>query len=262
MIAKAETVRISEKLVRANLDCARKSFLLMFHRNQSKSTEYGTMLDKLRSSAIERYLSGHDVNGALNLNVLSAQNNWKVGDISTNQIVSKLLATENVFFEVSRNKSKVDEVSISPVIFPVSSTLRLEDKIELAFAAHVLDQSQKTKTLSGKVVLLGGEVKTIRLVDDAAKFRPITTILNGWLSSSSDPPPVVLNKHCANCEFQHLCRPIAEREDSLSLLARIGPKELARYAKKGIFTVKQLSFLYRPRKRNRRGKTPPVKHLY
>ena len=47
-----------------------------------------------------------------------------------------------------------------------------------------------------------------------------------------------------------------------SNMARIGPKEIARYAKKGIFTVKQLSFLYRPRRRNRRGTTPPVKHLY
>ncbi|MCX7207376.1 MAG: IS66 family transposase [Proteobacteria bacterium] len=262
MNAKNQEIRISEVVVRAHLDCARKSFLLMFHRDQRKPTEYGVMIGERKSRDVTNYLSKHEIRGALSLDVISGEHHWAAGDISINQIISKRLETENVFFEIVNNKSRIEKLSISPVIFSASHTLRQEERIELAFAAHVLDQIHKTQTLSGKIVLLGGEEKSVRLTDFAQKFHPAIALLNGWLASSQDPPLVVLNKHCAECEFQHLCRPIAESEDSISLLARIGPAELARYTRKGIFTIKQLSFLYRARKRNRRGKTPPVKHLY
>jgi predicted RecB family nuclease len=45
-------------------------------------------------------------------------------------------------------------------------------------------------------------------------------------------------------------------------LGGISIKELARYENKGIFTVKQLSHLYRPPKRKRRSKPHPALHRY
>jgi len=262
MEAKNESVRITERVVRANLDCSQKSFLLMFHRDLSKPTEYGQMIEERRRNVATSYLSRHKHKGTLSLVGTPDEDPWAVGDISTNQIFSKGFATENVLFEVVGNRGRIDQPSISPVIFSSSSTLRMEDKTELAFAGHVLQLTLNTPTLSGKIVLISGQEKTLKISDAATSFRPSLTLFNGWLNSSRDPPLIALNKHCGECEFKEHCRPIAEKEDSLSLLSKIGPAELTRYGKKGIFTIKQLSFLYRPRKRNRRGKTISVKHLF
>ena len=48
----------------------------------------------------------------------------------------------------------------------------------------------------------------------------------------------------------------AERTDSLFLLEKMAPKLVAKYHKKGIFTVTQLSYVYRPRRRKQLAHVP------
>lgn len=69
--------------------------------------------------------------------------------------------------------------------------------------------------------------------------------------------PVILNKHCSVCQFRKKCKEIAIQEDNLNLLDKVTPKVLRQYERKGVFTVKQLSYLSQPRKRKRRAKNPP-----
>ena len=54
------------------------------------------------------------------------------------------------------------------------------------------------------------------------------------------------------------CRNQAEREDNLSLLDRMTPKTMNRLQRKGIFTVNQLSYLYKPRRNRKRRKRSPL----
>ena len=63
------------------------------------------------------------------------------------------------------------------------------------------------------------------------------------------PPPLVLNKHCPECEFNARCRGVAVKEDDLSLLANVTAKERRKLNDRGIFTVTQLSYTFRPRRR-------------
>ncbi len=70
--------------------------------------------------------------------------------------------------------------------------------------------------------------------------------------SSPTPPDLVLNRHCAECEFQVRCRKIAVEKDDLSLLAGMSAKERQKLRSKGIFTVTQLSYTFRPRRRPKR----------
>lgn len=69
------------------------------------------------------------------------------------------------------------------------------------------------------------------------------------LLSNPTPPDLVLNRHCAACEFQTRCRQKAIEKDDLSLLAGMTEKERKKLHKKGIFTVTQLSYTFRPRRR-------------
>src|ERR1035441_568738 len=82
--------------------------------------------------------------------------------------------------------------------------------------------------------------------------------IRGWCGEPpTQPPPVVLNRHCPCCSFKNVCSQQAEGADDLSLLDRMTPKAIRRYHNKGIFTVKQLSFLFKPRRRRRRAAARP-----
>jgi hypothetical protein len=67
----------------------------------------------------------------------------------------------------------------------------------------------------------------------------------------------VLNKHCPLCPFQRSCQAQAEQEENLSLLNGVTARTIRQYAKKGIFTITQLSYLFRPRKRKTRSRNGP-----
>jgi transposase len=70
---------------------------------------------------------------------------------------------------------------------------------------------------------------------------------------------LILNQHCQRCLFRQLCVKEAEQQDNLSLLARMTPKVMQKCRKRGIFTVNQLSYAYRPRRRRKKpANAPPV----
>ena len=69
-----------------------------------------------------------------------------------------------------------------------------------------------------------------------------------------------LNNHCSECTFSRSCRKKAVEIDHLSLLSGISDKELKKLNGKGIFSVTQLSYTFRPR-RSRKA-VPTVKNNY
>ena len=66
------------------------------------------------------------------------------------------------------------------------------------------------------------------------------------------PPDPALNRHCSECEFQNRCREKTLEKDDLSLLAGLSAKEREKLRNKGIFSVTQLSYAFRPRRRPKR----------
>ena len=84
-------------------------------------------------------------------------------------------------------------------------------------------------------------------------MNQILGVLQSWVAHQPAEPSVILNNHCPICPFRTQCLNKAEREDNLTLLDRMTPKLLRKYQQKGIFTINQLSYLFRPRKTRRRG---------
>jgi len=83
--------------------------------------------------------------------------------------------------------------------------------------------------------------------------------LKAFLAAAS-PPALVLNRHCPECEFRDRCRRAAVEKDELSLLARLTVKERARLNRRGIFTVNQLSYTFRPHRRPKHLAAKPEKY--
>jgi predicted RecB family nuclease len=82
------------------------------------------------------------------------------------------------------------------------------------------------------------------------------------LLADDSPPDLVLNRHCSQCEFETRCRKQATEKDDLSLLSGMSGKDRKKLHDKGIFTVAQLSYTFRPRRRRRkfRGKKEKFHH--
>jgi predicted RecB family nuclease len=139
-----------------------------------------------------------------------------------------------------------------PIRFIYRKKLTKDDKLLLAFDAFVFSKMFGRAVSLGKIIHGDDhatlKVKTSALADEVRKrLGKIAALL-----ASPAPPDLVLNRHCAECEFQFRCRKVAVEKDDLSLLAGMSAKERQKLRSKGIFTVTQLSYTFRPRRRPRR----------
>jgi predicted RecB family nuclease len=77
-----------------------------------------------------------------------------------------------------------------------------------------------------------GRLGKVRL--DAKLSRQAEQVLNELkrLQQGGEPPRLMLNKHCQQCEFRQRCRKQAEEADDISLLGGVGEKELRRHNRK------------------------------
>ena len=147
-----------------------------------------------------------------------------------------------------------------PIRFVFTNKLSEDDKLVLAFDAFVLSRSLGYEIGLGKIIHgddhVALKVKTSALTSEVRKcLETIATLL-----SNPAPPDLVLNRHCAKCKFQPRCRKLAIEKDDLSLLESLTEKERRKLRSKGIFTVTQLSYTFRPRKRSRRSANNEEKH--
>ncbi len=88
---------------------------------------------------------------------------------------------------------------------------------------------------------------------------------SGLLELSSivqEPPLLHLSNKCPLCEYRIYCNKLAENQDNLSLLKGLGLKEIGKIKDKGIFTVHQYSFTFRPRKKRKKNTVFFKKHHY
>jgi predicted RecB family nuclease len=87
--------------------------------------------------------------------------------------------------------------------------------------------------------------------------------LRDWTAAQEpESPPVILNRHCPLCLFYKECTAKAKEQDHVSLLKSMREKEITAHNKKGIFTVTQLSYTYRPRRRRKGKDNQPPKYSH
>ncbi len=139
-----------------------------------------------------------------------------------------------------------------PIRFIFTNKLTSHDKLLLAFDAFVLSEMLRCEVAHGRIIH-GDNHTTLKVKTSAlaSKVRKLSTKITTFLSSHS-APDLVLNRHCVECEFQARCRQKAIEKDDLSLLSSMGEKERKKFNSKGIFTVTQLSYTFRPRRRPKR----------
>ena len=253
-------MKITSSLFQAHLKCPTKCWL-KFAGELATGNAYAEwaqrQYESYRDAAIERLRSEmpQDEYAIEPAPEVLKTSTWRLGFgvVGTSQnLETRIHAVERVPAE-GRGKS----AHFIPIRFAFNNKLGKDEKLLLAFDAFVLSEiigreisvgkiihGDDHSTLNVKTSSMAGEVR--RQVDKTAA-----------LLSNPTPPDLVLNRHCAECEFQARCRQKAIEKDDLSLLAAMSEKEIKKLHSKGIFTITQLSYTFRPRRRRLTGARCP-----
>jgi predicted RecB family nuclease len=177
--------------------------------------------------------------------------------LQTDNLESRLHAVERIPPE-----GRGGRVQFVPHRFEFANKLTKNNKLLLAFDALVFSEVVGREISLGKITHGDGhatlKVKLTSLAREVQKrIKHITVLL-----ADNSPPDLVLNRHCSQCEFQARCLKQATEKNELSLLSGMSEKERNKLHGRGIFTVNQLSYTFRPRRRRRelRGKAEKFHH--
>ncbi|MBE0539850.1 MAG: IS66 family transposase [Verrucomicrobia bacterium] len=165
----------------------------------------------------------------------------------------------------SPNPQQIDQSLLTSATSQADARERMDER-QAAQTPTALSQARlQSQVLKVKTSALFGEVRkriekiatllsTTRSADSHVRASQTNQETRGLSDPRSGPAPpdLVLNRHCAECEFRDRCRKIAMEKDDLSLLAGMSAKERQKLRSKGIFTVTQLSYTFRPRRRPKR----------
>ena len=151
-------------------------------------------------------------------------------------------------------------IAFVPVRYLPENKLSKSHKLVAAFDALVISSALGERI--GTATIIHGDKGSVFTVKAHALSSVIRKTVGqiAALMSASSPPNLILNRHCPECGFQDLCRKKAVEKNELTLLANLPAKERVRLNRKGIFTVSQLSFTFRPRRRIKRLAAKPEKY--
>ena len=145
-----------------------------------------------------------------------------------------------------------------PVFFIPTYNIRQEHKLFIASCISVINNYSQHISQDCLVYNLRSDNPVNVQTNDYRKEAD-TGLME--LSAIVDKSPVLyLNSHCPLCEYKFHCKKIAKEQDNLSLLKGLSVKEIKKLNEKGIFTVHQYSFAFRPRKKRKKNTTFLVKH--
>ena len=150
-----------------------------------------------------------------------------------------------------RSRKSTQSGAFLPILLSPWDKPELSDSLLVCFGALALWQITGIMADTGTVIYGdSARHRTVRIGDYVTRTRQtIEQIGSTW--RGQQPPPLALNRHCAVCDFQPRCRSLAIERDDLRLLAAMTAKERSKSSAKGILTITQLSYGYRPRRRKR-----------
>lgn len=255
---------ITDEIFRAFLNCESKSY---FRFLGEVGSQYEPIvwekrrIDDFKQKCLVKLCSNFKGNECLLSvpfsQILKLSKYRLVGDcvLQTQSLLSHLNALEH-----PNNPVKGKYGSFIPIRFFPNEKITKSDKLLLAFDALVLYTASGKLPQFGKIIH-GNKQQVVKV--DLVRLMEMTRAINSKIitqQTSATPPQLILNRHCPECEFQAGCRETAIEKDELMLLAGMTEKERMRQHNKGIFSVTQLSYTFRARRRPKRFASKPQKY--
>jgi predicted RecB family nuclease len=241
------STHITSQLVEAMTQCRRKAFFLSQGTLDSDQHEYESINEQRASENRLRFLD-QAMNG-----LPTTSTHWSRLELCPNGVVEATgLQADCQAVSQPKQDTQKRQRAFEPHLVVGTHTVTKEQKLRLAFAGFVIGEVRRYRPSSGWIVPMSSGPVRVSLDSQYPLVRKaVENIRRLTAEPNSAPTPLMLNSHCPLCPFRKHCRDEAEKTDNLTLLDRITPKLLKRYNDKGIFTVTQLSHVFRPRKRRK-----------
>ncbi len=248
--------RITNDILYSFFNCKYKAWLKVQGEVRSNKSDFEILQNEqnayIRSHIINKISSKTDniLTNTENINscILKHKHDFIFnGLITTNNFVLNLFALEKI-----SGASNFGKYLYVPIITTANETIIKSDRLMLAFFGACLEFLQGNKPDFGRIIY-GSKFKSTK-VNLTPLYLEIEKIFLQLVrfQKSEESLNRILNKHCIICEFEEKCRDEAIEKDHLSLLTGISEKEIYKLNNKGIFTVNQLSYTFRPRRKRKK----------
>jgi len=138
--------------------------------------------------------------------------------------------------------------------------IRDKHKILLAYYSYVIQLLFSSTTDYGEIIYNRPiTIKKIFLKRFIPKIVPLINEIKKVFENNDQY--FLLNKHCKICEYNKICKQKAIELDHLSLITTIKERDIRQLNSKGIFTVNQLSYTFKPRRKPKRQKNKVQRHF-
>ncbi|TWU42386.1 hypothetical protein Poly41_06830 [Novipirellula artificiosorum] len=247
---------INDSAFSAYLDCPYRAFLTL-QRQVGTQRHFETLRSRLHKKLIPRVEAA--ILRAVSPQTHSRKCRTTVSDLRRGSplILNTVLASPRYSCRVAAlqrvdGPSSLGDFYYTPIVFHEDAATSSSQKLLLAFAAKVLGRVQGNEPTVGHVIV--GTACTLKRVLLKPFFQQAEDIISERKRYSSEisRPRQLLNSHCRVCPYHDGCESEATSVDHLSRLESISATEIDKLNARGIFTVHQLSYTFRPRKRPKR----------
>lgn len=246
---------IKREHIESYLQCPYKAYLQILGHSGIK-TQYETLFDEIQTKyilqAIQKLVqtAQSNVRGntvILTTDVLKKQEHFVInGTITIDDFFLRIEAIERVAIP-----SIFGNFAYIPVTIIHKKKISKADKLLVAAIGVLLEKWQKCSFGYGKIIH-GADYRISKVYFKALREESRKLLVDiQQLWEERREPQFMLISYCQTCEYQDYCRRKAHKDDHLSLLGGIRRKEITSWNNKGFFTVNQLSYAFRPRRRRK-----------
>ena len=249
---------ITNSIIESFLQCKYKSYL-QFNNESGVKTDYELVQHKICGLYKKKFYEKLQMTSRIRVlptfdfqDLTQDADDSKLSYAITPCVQSKDYVVGFDAVEISHLSAVTRTFSYIPINISSRGSVMQHEKLALAVRCLIVSQLQHISFEFGKI-FYGTQLKPL-------KFR-----LSGYLHESQrilralrkvlrdeNAPRFFYHDHCKVCEFQEVCRVALREKDDLSLLGRISEKEVLKQNNRGIFTIHQLSYTYRPRRKRKK----------
>jgi predicted RecB family nuclease len=150
--------------------------------------------------------------------------------------------------QISHPKNTREKASYIPIMITPKEKHTKNDKISLTVRTILLNRIVHQFPETGRIIF-GKKLKmsSIRMKDYRRTAQKMLDDLTALMTENAKPL-IIRCDNCRICEFEENCMRYLIERDDLSLMGRLSAIEIAKKNKKGIFTINQLSYNFRPKR--------------
>ncbi len=252
---------INDEIIESYLNCKYKTYRKVNNEHGIK-TEFGILQEEQLSMCKTEFYN-HLLEKYGENNLLKCYNFGKNRRISkVNVLIQPILNTEKYrisfdAIEIIPDKKPNSKTTQIPILVSSKEKISKIEKLFIAIKCIILSKTCRVEYEFGRIIY-GSGLKTIKF-----KIEPFLNEAKKMLAELDKlslgifKPLLFQKNHCKICEFQEVCNGELMEKDSLGLLHRMREENIKKFNRNGIFTVNQLSYTFRPRKKPKRTKNHP-----